>query len=440
MLQRAGSPLEGEGATFVREGTATGIDPRALVAIAAHETILETYGPAQAIRNPFGLGPNWSFASEADAIARAASTLATMYIPEGRTAIPQIGAKWAPIGASNDPAGLNDNWTAGVGAYYAAMGGDPARPILLQAQDAAPACSGGGSAPAATDPLATTPSPAPAPAGPAGGRGLGRRGPGGRGHPRRRRAPTPPPAPPRSSTASSSPSRSPRRATASYRDAFAEPGHGGLRRRAPPVRPHHPERRRATPPWRWSPAPSTPGDAADREEGIAFWITTPGGDRLGYGPLASYAAGIGEGTAVSAGQPLGHLRRLGPDRLGARRRSGSTRSPCSRRRAPPPDERARRAGRSLRPFDPDERANVDAVVLSETGGPEVLRVGTAPDPVAGAGEVVVALRAAALNRRDVFVRKGIAPSPLPVIPGLRRRRDGAVDRRRASRASPRATR
>lgn len=40
-----------------------------------------------------------------------------------------------------------------------------------------------------------------------------------------------------------------------------------------------------------------------------------------------------------------------------------------------------------------------------------------PDPQAGPGEVVVALRAAALNRRDVFVRKGIAPSPLPLIPG-----------------------
>ena len=60
---------------------------------------------------------------------------------------------------------------------------------------------------------------------------------------------------------------------------------------------------------------------------------------------------------------------------------------------------------------------MDAVVLSETGGPEVLRVVSAPDPVAGAGEVVIALKNAALNRRDVFVRKGIAPSPLPVIPG-----------------------
>ena len=60
---------------------------------------------------------------------------------------------------------------------------------------------------------------------------------------------------------------------------------------------------------------------------------------------------------------------------------------------------------------------MNAVVLSETGAPEVLKLGTAPDPVPGPGEVVVALRAAALNRRDVFLRKGIAPSPLPVIPG-----------------------
>ena len=60
---------------------------------------------------------------------------------------------------------------------------------------------------------------------------------------------------------------------------------------------------------------------------------------------------------------------------------------------------------------------MNAVVLSETGAPDVLRLGEAPDPEPGPGEVVVALRAAALNRRDVFLRKGIAPSPLPVIPG-----------------------
>jgi NADPH:quinone reductase-like Zn-dependent oxidoreductase len=60
---------------------------------------------------------------------------------------------------------------------------------------------------------------------------------------------------------------------------------------------------------------------------------------------------------------------------------------------------------------------MNAVVLRETGGPEVLRLETVPDPEPGFGEALVELRAAALNRRDVFLRKGVAPSPLPVIPG-----------------------
>ncbi len=60
---------------------------------------------------------------------------------------------------------------------------------------------------------------------------------------------------------------------------------------------------------------------------------------------------------------------------------------------------------------------MNAIQLTETGPPEVLKVTSVPDPIAGPGEVVVELRAAALNRRDVFLRKGVAPSPLPVIPG-----------------------
>ena len=53
---------------------------------------------------------------------------------------------------------------------------------------------------------------------------------------------------------------------------------------------------------RRDPAGATP---AEREEGIAFWVETAGGDRVGYGPLVSYAPGVGEGAPVTAGQPLG---------------------------------------------------------------------------------------------------------------------------------------
>lgn len=60
---------------------------------------------------------------------------------------------------------------------------------------------------------------------------------------------------------------------------------------------------------------------------------------------------------------------------------------------------------------------MNAIVLNETGAPEVLSLTETADLTPGPGQVVVDLRAAALNRRDVFLRKGIAPSPLPVIPG-----------------------
>jgi NADPH:quinone reductase-like Zn-dependent oxidoreductase len=58
-----------------------------------------------------------------------------------------------------------------------------------------------------------------------------------------------------------------------------------------------------------------------------------------------------------------------------------------------------------------------AVILRRHGGNEVLEIGDWPDPEPGAGEVRVAIRAAALNRLDVFVRNGIPGVPLPQIPG-----------------------
>jgi zinc-binding alcohol dehydrogenase/oxidoreductase len=54
-----------------------------------------------------------------------------------------------------------------------------------------------------------------------------------------------------------------------------------------------------------------------------------------------------------------------------------------------------------------------------------LRYETVPDPVAGPGEVLVELRAAGLNRRDLLVTGGTYPFPLPLIPGS----DGAGVRR-----------
>jgi NADPH:quinone reductase-like Zn-dependent oxidoreductase len=60
-----------------------------------------------------------------------------------------------------------------------------------------------------------------------------------------------------------------------------------------------------------------------------------------------------------------------------------------------------------------------AVLLREHGGPEVLRVEEVPDPTPGPGQVVVRVRACALNHLDIWVRRGIpgAPFHLPMITG-----------------------
>ena len=62
-----------------------------------------------------------------------------------------------------------------------------------------------------------------------------------------------------------------------------------------------------------------------------------------------------------------------------------------------------------------------AARIHEDGGPEVVRVEDAPDPVAGPGEVLVRLRAASMNHLDVWVRKGLPSAPKPRILGA----DGA---------------
>jgi len=62
-----------------------------------------------------------------------------------------------------------------------------------------------------------------------------------------------------------------------------------------------------------------------------------------------------------------------------------------------------------------------AIRIHEDGGPEVLRYEDVPDPVAGAGAVLVSLRAASLNHLDLWIRKGMPSVPKPRILGA----DGA---------------
>jgi putative PIG3 family NAD(P)H quinone oxidoreductase len=61
-----------------------------------------------------------------------------------------------------------------------------------------------------------------------------------------------------------------------------------------------------------------------------------------------------------------------------------------------------------------------AVVITESGGPEVLQWAEVPDPVPGPGDVLIDVAAAGVNRADLLQRQGFYPPPpgAPPYPGM----------------------
>jgi NADPH2:quinone reductase len=61
-----------------------------------------------------------------------------------------------------------------------------------------------------------------------------------------------------------------------------------------------------------------------------------------------------------------------------------------------------------------------AIAITRPGGPEVLQLIARADPVAGAGELLIAVEAYGINRPDVLQRKGAYPPPAGAsdLPGL----------------------
>lgn len=132
-LRSKGSPLVGHGGSFVFWGDNYGINPMFLVAIAGSETNFGKYGPSQTIHNPFGMGPGIKYPSWEKAIAAAAKNLHTNKAYAGKNTISEIGAVWAPKGASNDPNNLNHNWPANVSKFFSELGQDPKASVRQRA-------------------------------------------------------------------------------------------------------------------------------------------------------------------------------------------------------------------------------------------------------------------------------------------------------------------
>ncbi|MEW9052662.1 MAG: glucosaminidase domain-containing protein [Neobacillus sp.] len=113
--------LQNTGHLFEAAGKKYGIDPALLAAISIHET---GNGSSNAARFKFNVAGMMSknglksYSSVEESIFDMARNLRQNYLDQGRTTIAQIGAKYAPVGAANDPTSLNNHWVKGVQHYF----------------------------------------------------------------------------------------------------------------------------------------------------------------------------------------------------------------------------------------------------------------------------------------------------------------------------------
>lgn len=117
MEKHLSGKLSGTAKDFITAGQKYNLNPLFLAAIAQHET---GNGSSRAIlekNNVAGMmGRNGlrTYSTLQESIDAMASNLRRNYLNQGLTTISQIGAKYAPVGASNDPTGLNNHWVTGV--------------------------------------------------------------------------------------------------------------------------------------------------------------------------------------------------------------------------------------------------------------------------------------------------------------------------------------
>lgn len=113
---------------FIEAANEYQIDPILLMSIAIHET---GYGKSPAVvkkNNPGGLMRSdgkglMTFATLEEGIKYMAGNLNRLYISQGLVTIEQIGNKYAPVGAKNDPNNLNAHWIPTVTRIANSLGG-----------------------------------------------------------------------------------------------------------------------------------------------------------------------------------------------------------------------------------------------------------------------------------------------------------------------------
>ena len=119
------SPLNGKAERIIASGKAGSVNPALLVAIGQQESDLGTTGGGVSKNNYYGRMTEdsglMSYASWDEAINEQGPYMKRMYFDDRLTTIPQIGSRYAPIGAKNDSNNLNKNWVPGVTSAYSAI-------------------------------------------------------------------------------------------------------------------------------------------------------------------------------------------------------------------------------------------------------------------------------------------------------------------------------
>lgn len=135
-LDKLPGPLKKYADTFQKMGEKYGVDPRFLASISMHETGKGTSSAFRNKNNAMGIsnrrGPI-RMGSVEQSIERMAKTLSKPNgYYKGKSTIGQIGKVYAPVGASNDPNGLNGYWAKGVAKNFKMFGGDPTQQVIFR--------------------------------------------------------------------------------------------------------------------------------------------------------------------------------------------------------------------------------------------------------------------------------------------------------------------
>jgi hypothetical protein len=121
-LNKKSSPLAAKAEQLVSISKRNGVDPRLMVAISGGESSFGKNNFRQ--NNAWGWMTSETFETWEEAIDTVSKGLKKGYIDEGRTSIEAIQKKYCPVGASNDPSGLNVNWLRTNSQFYRELGGD----------------------------------------------------------------------------------------------------------------------------------------------------------------------------------------------------------------------------------------------------------------------------------------------------------------------------